>query len=104
MSSDPLVWQMESLRRGTQGWESQETLMDTSARELRGASASALPPSVRGAATTWLSRWAAHAGESAAIAEGFVGALHATSDDYSTADDATDRRFSDLDGRLGSAR
>ena len=102
--SDPLVWQMETLRRGTQGWESQETLMDTSARELRGASASALPPSVQGAATTFLTRWAGYAGESAAIAQGFVGALHATSDDYSTTDDATDRQFSDLDGRLGPAR
>ena len=38
--SDPLVWQMETLRRGTQGWESQETLMETSARELGGAGAS----------------------------------------------------------------
>ena len=56
------------------------------------------------AATTFLSRWAGYAGESADIAEGFVGALHATSDDYSTTDDATDRQFSDLDGRLGSAR
>ena len=33
-----------------------------------------------------------------------MGALHATADDYSTTDDATDRQFSDLDGRLGSAR
>jgi hypothetical protein len=102
--SDPLVWQMESLRRGTEGWETQETLMRTSARELGGASSSALPPSVQGAATTFLGRWAGYAGESAAIAQGFVGALQATSDDYSTTDDAVDRQFSDLDGRLGPAR
>jgi hypothetical protein len=102
--SDPLVWQMETLRRGTQGWESQETLMETSARELGGASAASLPPSVQGAATTFLTRWAGYAGESATIAHGFVGALHATADDYSITDDATDRQFSDLDGRLGSAR
>ena len=61
MSSDPLVWQMETLRRGTQGWESQETLMETSARELGGASAGSLPPSVQGAATTFLTRWAGYA-------------------------------------------
>jgi hypothetical protein len=102
--SDPLVWQMETLRRGTQGWEAQETLMDTSARELGAASAASLPPSVQAAATTFLSRWAGYAGESSAIAQGFVGALHATADDYSTTDDASDRQFSDLDGRLGSAR
>lgn len=100
----PLVWQMESLRRGTEGWEAQETLMETSSRELGGASSAALPPSVQGAATTFLTRWAGYAGESAAIAQGFVGALQATSDDYSTTDDAVDRQFSDLDGRLGPAR
>lgn len=100
----PLVWQMESLRTGTQGWESQESLMEATARDLRNASSSALPPSAQGAATTFLSRWAGYAAESTAIAQGFVGALKATADDYSTSDDAVDRRFSDLDGRLGPAR
>lgn len=102
--SEPLAWQTESLRRGTQGWDSQEALMESAARDLRGASCAALPPSVRGAATTFLSRWAGYAEESTSIARGFVGALRATADDYSTSDDAVDRRFSDLDGRLGPAR
>ena len=102
--SDPLVWQMQSLRVGTQGWESQESLMDSAARELRGASTAPLPPSAQGAATTFLNRWTRYAEESAAIAQGFVGALGATSNDYSTSDDAVDRQFSDLDGRLGPAR
>ena len=102
--SSPLVWQMESLRRGTEGWEGQESLMESTARDLRNASASALPPSVQAAATTFLTRLAARADESTAIAQGFVGALRATADDYSTADDAADRQFSDLDGRLGPAR
>lgn len=78
--------------------------MESAARDLRSASASSLPPSVQAAATTFLTRWAGYAGESAAIARGFVGALQATSNDYSTSDDAADRQFSDLDGRLGSAR
>lgn len=99
-----LVWEMQSLRLGTQGWESQQTLMESTARELDGASSAALPPSVQGAATTFLTRWAGYAGESAAIAEGFLGALKATSNDYATSDDAVDRQFSDLDGRLGPAR
>ena len=99
-----LVWQLESLRIGTQGWESQESLMDTTARELRGASSSALPPSVQGAATTFLTRWAGYAGESTAMAQGFLGALKATANDYTTSDDAVDRQFSDLDGRLGPER
>ena len=102
--SEPLVWQLESLRLGTQGWESQESLMESTARDFRNASSSALPPSVQGAATTFLSRWAGYADQSTAIAQGFVGALGATDNDYSTADDAADREFSDLDGRLGPAR
>lgn len=102
--SDPLVWQVATLSAGTRAWEGQQTLMETTARELGNASASALPPSVQGAATTFLTRWAGYAGESVAIAQGLVGALEATADDYSTADDAVDRQFSDLDGRLGPAR
>lgn len=102
--SDPLVWQVQSLRMGTEGWAGQESLMESTARDLRNASPGALPPSVQGAATTFLSRWAGYADESTAIAQGFVGALEATANDYSTSDDAADRRFSDLDGRLGPAR
>ena len=102
--SGPLVWQMESLRLGTQGWEAQESLMESTARGFRNASPSALPPSVQGAATTFLSSWAGYADESTAIAQGFLGALRATANDYSTSDDAADREFSDLDGRLGPAR
>lgn len=100
----PLAWDMQTLRLGTTGWESQERLMDSTARDFDRASVSALPPSVQGAATTFLTRWAACAGESAAIAQGFIGALRATGNDYSTSDDATDRAFSDLDSRLGPAR
>lgn len=101
---DPLVWDMETLRRGTAGWEDQERLMESAARDLRSASPSPLPPGVQGAATAFLNRWAGYAGESTAIARGFVGALKATGNDYSTSDDAADRQFSDLDGRLGPAR
>ncbi|GAA1916270.1 hypothetical protein [Nocardioides hwasunensis] len=101
---DPLVWQMETLRRGTTAWESQEELMDATARALGGASSAALPPSVQAAATSFLTGWAGHAGESAEIARGFVGALQATADDYSTSEDAVDRQFSDLGARLGPAR
>ncbi|WP_370288379.1 hypothetical protein [Nocardioides sp.] len=104
MSSDPLVWQNEYLRRGTAAWEDQIDLMTTAAGELGRASVTALPPSAQGSAATFLERWSGYAQESAAIARGFHGALRATADDYSTADDATDRRFSDLDGRLGPAR
>lgn len=100
----PLVWDMQTLRLGTTGWESQERLMDSTASALRGASAGALPPSVQSAATTFLTRWSGYAEESAAIAQGFVGALKATANDYSTSDDAADRQFSDLDGRLGPSR
>jgi hypothetical protein len=101
---DPLIWQVTTLRHGTQGWEGQESLMQSTARDLRNASASALPPSVQAAATTFLTRWAGYAEESTAIAQGFIGALRATADDYSSADDAADREFSDLDGRLGPSR
>lgn len=100
----PLVWDMQVLQRGTAGWESQERLMDSTASALGSAGAGALPPSVQSAATTFLTRWSGYAEESTAIAQGFVGALRATADDYSTSDDAADRQFSDLDGRLGPAR
>lgn len=99
-----LIWQLESLRLGTQGWEAQESLMESTARDFRNASTSALPPSVQGAGTTFLSRWGGYADESTAIAQGFLGALKATANDFSTSDDAADRQFSDLDGRLGPAR
>lgn len=102
--SSPLVWDMQTLRLGTTGWESQERLMDSTARAFGSASASALPPSVQSAATTFLTRWSGYAAESTAIAQGFVGSLQATANDYSTSDDAADRQFSDLDGRLGPAR
>ncbi len=101
---DPLVWEMQTLSLGTTGWESQERLMGATARSFSSASASALPPSVQSAATTFLTRWSGLAAESTAIAQGFVGALQATANDYSTSDDAVDRRFSDLDGRLGPSR
>ena len=101
---DPLIWDLQTLRLGTAGWESQERLMDATARALDSASASALPQSVQQAATTFLDRWSGYAEQSAAIAQGFVGALRATGNDYSTSDDATDRQFSDLDARLGPAR
>ncbi|MCY7401550.1 MAG: hypothetical protein LH477_11465 [Nocardioides sp.] len=99
-----LVWDVQTLRLGTTGWESQERLMDSTARDFGRASVSSLPPSVQGAATNFLTSWTGYAGESTAIAQGFIGALRATGDAYSTSDDAVDREFSDLDGRLGSAR
>ena len=60
--------------------------------------------SVQASAATFLERWSGYAGESADIAEGFSGALKATLNDYTTAEDANDRQFSDIDGRLGPAR
>lgn len=100
----PLVWDVQTLSLGTTGWEGQERLMDSTARAFSSASASALPPGVQAAATTFLTRWTGYAEESTAIAQGLVGALKATANDYSTADDAADRQFSDLDGRLGPTR
>lgn len=100
----PLIWDLQSLRQGTTGWESQERLMDSTARAFESASSSALPPSVQSAATTFLTRWSGYAAESAAIAQGLVGALQATANDYTTSEDAVDRHFSDLDGRLGPSR
>ena len=102
--SSQLVWDLQALRLGTAGWESQERLMDATATALRGASVGALPPSAQSAATTFLTRWTGYAEESSAIAQGFLGALRATANDYSTADDQADREFSDLDSRLGPAR
>ncbi|RYB94613.1 hypothetical protein EUA93_09820 [Nocardioides oleivorans] len=102
--TEQLVWDLQVLQKGTTGWESQERLMDATAKDFRAASPGALPPSVQGAATAFFSTWAGLAGESTAIAQGFVGALKATGNDYSTSDDAADRQFSDLDGRLGPAR
>ena len=99
-----LSWDMSALEQGTAGWEDQERLMDSAARDLRGASTASLPPSVQGAATGFLTRWSGYAEESREIARGFLGALQATSNDYFTTDDAADSRFSDLDGRLGPAR
>jgi hypothetical protein len=99
-----LLWDLDVLQRGTTGWESQERLMDSTAKDFGAATSGALPPSVQGAATTFLTSWAGFAGESRAIAQGFVGALKATGNDYRTSDDAADRQFSDLDGRLGPAR
>lgn len=102
--SSQLLWEMQVLQKGTTGWESQERLMDATAKDFGAAGSGALPPSVQGAATTFLSTWAGLAGESTAIAQGFVGALEATANDFSTTDDAADRQFSDLDARLGPAR
>lgn len=104
MSSDPLVWQNEYLRRGTAAWEDQVDLMTTAAGDLGRASSGALPPSAQPSAGTFLQRWSGYAQESATIARGFHGALQATANDYSTAEDEADRRFSDLDGRLGPER
>lgn len=93
-----------ALRTGGQQWRALQELMATTSRDLEGAPVAGLPPAVQPAGTTFLSRWAGYAGQSAEIAGGFAGALAAAQDDFLRTEDATDRRFSDLDGRLGSAR
>lgn len=90
-----------ALVSGAKDWESLATLMDNTSQELTDQSTSPIPESARSAASTFLTRWAGYAGESSEIATGFSGALDASVDNYFTADDAADRKFADLDGRLG---
>ncbi len=94
----------DALVKGSAEWRSLAKLMTTTASDLGSTTTSALPPRVQRAGKSFLTRWDGFARESAAIADGFAGALTATQDDTMRAGDAVDRRFSDLDGRLGPAR
>ncbi len=53
-------------------WERLEELMSTSQGELAAADSGGFPPSVQGAAATFLAAWAGYAGESGTIASGFA--------------------------------
>lgn len=94
----------DALVAGARDWRTLSRLMTTSARALADQGTAGIPSSAQGAARAFLSSWSGSASESAEIATGFAGALDATRDNYASADDATDRRFADLDGRLGPQR
>lgn len=94
---DPLVATAED-------WRSLASLMTGTSRDLAGQGTGSLPPSVQGAASSFLSAWSGYAEESAAIAEGFAASVDARVTDYSGADDGSRDQMTDLDGRLGPAR
>lgn len=94
----------DAIRTAVGDWQRLDELMTTSRRALADASTGALPPSVQGAASGFLTAWAGYAGESAAIAAGFAQALDATSLDFAGTDEADGARWQQLDGRLGPAR
>lgn len=93
-----------ALRTGSADWARLSELMTSTSGSVGEASTAGLAPSVQGAAAAFLSAWSGYAGESAAIATGFSGALDAASDDFTNRDDEADQRFSQLDSRLGPAR
>jgi hypothetical protein len=85
-------------------WDGLEELMTTSQGELAGASSGGFPPSVQGAAATFLAAWAGYAGESSTIASGFADALRSTQTLYGQGDRMSEAELRRLDGRLGPAR
>ena len=85
-------------------WDRVEELMASSQGELAGASSGGFPPSVQGAAATFLSAWAGYAGESGTIASGFAEALRSTQTLYGQGDQMSEADLNRLDGRLGPAR
>lgn len=93
-----------SIRAGVQDWRALSQMMTRTSGSLADQTISAIPPTARTAAQAFLTAWAGYAAESADIATGFAGALEATQNNYTRADDEADRRFADLDGRLGPAR
>lgn len=93
-----------AIRTAVGDWERLEELMTTSRRALADASTGALPSSVQGAASGFLTAWSGYAAESAAIASGFAEALDATSLDFAGTDEADGAHWQQLDGRLGPQR
>ena len=96
VNSDALEYRAES-------WRDLSGLMRDSQSDLDGAPAGSFPPSVVGAARTFLSTWSSSAGESSEMAESYADALLATRSSYLTADSSADDAFSGLDSRLGPA-
>lgn len=85
-------------------WDELAGLMTDTERDLADASAAGLAPSVRAAATAFLTAWSGYAGESSDIATGFGEAMRARVTDYQGTDQASRNALTDLDGRLGPAR
>ena len=96
--------ELNAIKAASGDWDRLHELMTTSQRSLADASTGALPPAVRGAASSFLSAWAGYAGESAALASGFSDALDATAADWTGTDEADAARWDTLDGRLGPSR
>ena len=94
-------WESAQIQSGIGRWEELETLMQDAGKELDSSSVAGLAPGVRGAAKSFLNAWSGYAGESRAIAEGFVGALNDTSADLTGTDQAQGADYAQLDGRLG---
>lgn len=93
-----------SLPVTTGQWRSLQELMRTTQTELAGQTVSGFAPSVTGAAATFLAAWAGYAGESGALADGFVQALGSTDSLYDRTDALSEAALTRLDGRLGPAR
>jgi hypothetical protein len=85
-------------------WEDVGELMTTTKTELAGQSPIGFAPSVQGAASAFLTAWSGFAGESRAIADGFVSALQSTQSSYGRSDQLSAGELDRLDGRLGPAR
>lgn len=93
-----------ALGSGDEAWTRLAELMRNTQQELSDAPAAGLAPSVRGAASSFLTAWAGYAGESAAIGDGLAEALRVLQYDVATTDEERQQIFRDLDGRLGPAR
>jgi hypothetical protein len=85
-------------------WEDLGELMEKTRSELGDAGTAGLAPSVRTAAAAFLTAWSGYAGESRAMADGFVAALHTTDATYTGRERLTEEQLKNLDGRLGPAR
>ena len=92
------------LGRGDQDWSRLAELMRTTESDIKGAPTNGLAPSVRGAASRFLTAWSGYAGESAAIADGLAGALRAIGNDVLATEAEREQEFGRLDSRLGPAR
>ncbi len=95
---------LSSVSWAIQSWEDLEELMEKTRSELATESATGLAPSVQAAASSFLTAWSGHAGESRAMADGFVAALHSTDVRYTGQETLTEEQLKNLDGRLGPAR
>jgi hypothetical protein len=92
------------LAYGSGNWRVLVELMTTTSRDVAAQGTGALAPSVQPAAQAFLTAWSGYAAESSTLAEGFADAIDAQAVDYSTTDEGSSTRFTDLDGRLGPAR